>query len=184
MLRFSGGESRRGGVMARAYRAPWGRLLRLGTIGGSILLLGVTGLILWQSLRSSASAAPLALCALPPLVLAGSALSVVRGYTVDANGIFVRRLIWSNQLPWAGLREASADPEAMRRSIRTFGNGGLFSFSGRYWSRRLGHYRAFVTDAARSVVLRYDRKTYVLSPDDPQAFVEDVRRHLGASGRR
>ncbi len=170
--------------MAMRYGAPWSRLLVVATVGGSGLLLAATIFICWQVISDAPPGAIILICGLPPLILLGAALSAIRGYTVDANGIFVHRLMWSNQLPWSGLREVEADPAAMRGGIRTFGNGGLFSFSGRYWNRRLGHFRAFVTDAKRAVVLRYEGKTFVISPDEPEAFVSDVRRRLGASGRR
>jgi hypothetical protein len=80
------------------------------------------------------------------------------------------------------LREASVDAEAMRRSLRICGNGGLFSFSGWYRSKRLGVFRAYVTDLNRTVVLTFPRRKIVLSPDQPEAFVEALRhyRRLGA----
>jgi hypothetical protein len=33
----------------------------------------------------------------------------------------------------------------MNKSLRACGNGGGFSFTGWYWSKSLGSYRAFVT---------------------------------------
>ena len=66
------------------------------------------------------------------------------------------------------------EPDAMRGSIRTFGNGGAFSFSGFYYNKRLGSYRAFVTDPRRAVVLRYATRRVVLSPAAPDDFVGDL----------
>jgi Bacterial PH domain len=83
-------------------------------------------------------------------------------------------------LPRSGLESARIEPNAMRSSIRTFGNGGFFSFSGFYWNKALGVYRAFVTDPRRAVVLRYSSKrTVVLSPVSPQDFID----HLGVPNR-
>ncbi|HPA21148.1 MAG TPA: PH domain-containing protein [Verrucomicrobiae bacterium] len=164
--------------MAHIYGAPWGVKLKVATVAGSVIVMAVTFFTCWQAGRSGAPAPVVWLCALLPLIVVGSALFAIRGYTVDSNGVFVHRLLWTNQLPWAGLREVGADPGAMCGGIRTCGNGGLFSFSGRYWNRRLGHYRALVTDPSRAVVLKYDTRTVVLSPDDPAAFVEDVRHRI------
>jgi len=58
----------------------------------------------------------------------------------------------------------------MRRSLRTCGNGGFFSFTGFYWSKSLKSFRAYVTDLNRTVVLRYDRRTVVVSPESPDDF--------------
>lgn len=43
-----------------------------------------------------------------------------------------------------------------------------------YWSRGLGHFRAFVTDLKRVVVLRFERRTVVVSPDQPEGFVRAI----------
>lgn len=165
--------------MAHRYGAPWSRLLLGVTVVSSVMLVGVTVFTCREVARTSAPAPVFWICVLMPLIVVGAALFTIKGYTVDANGIFVRRLFWSNQLSWSGLRDAEADPKAMRGGVRICGNGGLFSFSGRYWSRKLGHYRALVMDPSRAVVLKYEGKTVVLSPDDPDAFVEEVRRRVG-----
>ena len=73
----------------------------------------------------------------------------------------------------AGLESARFLPNAMRWSVRTFGNGGFFSFSGFYWNKLLGGYRAFVTDP--TVVLRYSSsRKGLLSPAEPDDFVHEL----------
>ena len=83
----------------------------------------------------------------------------------------------------AGVISVEADPNAMRGSLRTCGNGGLFCFAGAYWNKRLGSYRAFATDPSRSVVLRFSDRVVVMTPERPAEFVaavEKVRREGGA----
>jgi hypothetical protein len=62
----------------------------------------------------------------------------------------------------------------MRGSLRTFGNGGAFSFTGFYYNKRLRSYRAYVTDPRRAVILRYANRRVVLSPASPADFVDDL----------
>ena len=72
----------------------------------------------------------------------------------------------------------------MRGSVRVFGNGGLFSITGRFWNRKLGWYRAYATDPSRAVVLRYPKRTVVITPHDPQHFImraRDVHQGRGLS---
>jgi hypothetical protein len=102
------------------------------------------------------------------------ALFAIRGYAVTPDAVLVRRLFWTTRLPRAGLQSATFDPQAMRGSLRTFGNGGFFSITGFYWSKTLRTYRAFVTDPRQAVVLRYERRTVVVSPGDPEAFVREL----------
>lgn len=108
---------------------------------------------------------------LPLFLIPGCALFVVRGYTITPDAILIQRLFWATRLPRAGLLSAVAEPKAMCKSIRTCGNGGFFSFTGWYWSKSLKSYHAYVTDLNRTVVLRYERRTVVVSPDDPGGFV-------------
>ena len=107
-------------------------------------------------------------------LVAGCALFTIRGYTVRADGILVHRLFWATWLPSAGLQSAQFEPNAMRRSLRIFGNGGFFSYSGLYWNKLLGSYRAFVTDRHQTVVLRYPGRRVVISPSAPEELVRDL----------
>ena len=79
----------------------------------------------------------------------------------------------------SGLKSAEVDTEAMSKSIRTFGNGGLFCFAGIFNNNRLGSYRAFATDPKRAVVLRFSDRTVVVTPDQPDDFVMRTKQICG-----
>ena len=113
--------------------------------------------------------------ALPPLAIVfGAAPFTIRGYTVTPEAILVQRLFWTTRLPLADLQSAEFRPDVMRWSIRTFGNGGVFSFSGFFRNKTLGAYRALVTDPHRTVVLRFPTRTMVVSPSAPEEFIHDL----------
>jgi hypothetical protein len=101
------------------------------------------------------------------------ALFAIRGYTITADAILIHRLFWATQLPLAGLKSARFEIAATRWGIRA-GNGGFFSCTGFRYNRSLGFHRVFVTDGARTVVLRYANRIVVVSPKDPEAFVRDL----------
>lgn len=153
----------------RFHGAPWSISLKLTSLLVSLILIGVS--IAFG--REGGWAGWLPASALLAL-LAGMVLFTVRGYAVERSALVVRRLFWNTKLSLEGLVSATADPGAMRSSLRTFGNGGGFSYTGRYWNKRLGSYRAFVTDPARSVVLRWPERTVVVSPASPEAFVREL----------
>jgi Bacterial PH domain len=111
---------------------------------------------------------------LPIAIICSAALFTIRGYTLTPNAILVHRLFWTTRLPMADLQSAQFDPSAMRSSIRTFGNGGLFSFTGFFRNKQLGAYQAFVTDPHRTVVLHFSHRTVVVSPAAPEEFVHDI----------
>jgi len=159
--------------MMRFDAAPWAPRLKVASVAALALLAVVAG-ALWGTLpRGSTAPGAIArfLVCTPPLAVAGALLFVVRGYTIDGSSLEVRRLLWSTRVPLDGLERAWHDPEAMQRSIRVFGNGGLFAISGLFRNRALGNYRAFVTEPARAVVLRTASRVVVISPAEPRAFL-------------
>ncbi|MFK2930833.1 hypothetical protein ISP14_08515 [Dyella agri] len=120
----------------------------------------------------------------PLLILLAAVLFVVRGYELRDGALHVRRLFWTTRVTLGELREAATDPEAGAGSIRLFGNGGLFSFSGWFRNAKLGRYRAFVTDWQCAVVLRGAACTVVLSPADPASFVRALQPSAAAPGSK
>jgi hypothetical protein len=159
----------------KSYAAPWGKLLVGLTAFSTLICLGVS-IAVGLNMRSIPETEDIvrAAAALPMLVVVVAALFMVRGYVVTADEIIVQRPLWSNHFERARLQSASVDPDALRGSIRLFGNGGLFSFTGWFRSPKLGRYRAYVTDPARCVILRFADRIIVVSPADPAAFVRDL----------
>ncbi|HVM63011.1 MAG TPA: PH domain-containing protein [Verrucomicrobiae bacterium] len=130
-----------------------------------------TGVFLWVGFGLGAHAPGARVICLG--ILVGCVLFTIRGYTITPEAILIHRLFWSTRLTREGLCSAKFEPRAMHGSLRA-GNGGVFSFSGLYWNRTLGLYRAFVTDTRQTVVLRYPRRTVVLSPGSPEEFARDL----------
>ncbi len=159
--------------MIRFDAAPWAPRIKVASVV-AVAMLAVVAAMLWGTLpRGSAATGAIAsfLVVVPPLVVLGALFFVVRGYEIDGNRLGVQRLLWVTSLPLDGLQRAWHDPEAMRRSIRIFGNGGLFAISGLFRNRALGNYRAFVTRPDHAVVLRTPSRVVVVSPAEPRAFL-------------
>ena len=106
------------------------------------------------------------------LTLGGVWLFGVRGFAIKDHILEIERPCWRTRLPLKGLRNAYSSPAAMKGSFKTFGNGGMFAFAGWFRSRTLGRFRAFVTDTSRCVVLEFEKQKIVVSPDDPEAFLD------------
>jgi|CXWL01.1.fsa_nt_gi transcriptional regulator with XRE-family HTH domain len=99
----------------------------------------------------------------------------VSGFSVRDGQLIVHRLGWATKFDLTGLSAFNVNPHAMMGSIRLFGNGGLFCFIGHYRNSVIGRFRAYVTDPAKSVVLEFGAHKIVVSPDDPQEFIESLR---------
>lgn len=158
-------------MTAIEFRAPWGPMLRARTLVWSASL----AVMMLVALVGLTSGGPLPwvlmVIAVPSLILAAAAARCVRGYTLTEEAITVHRGIGRTVLSLAGLRSVKGDVDALRGSIRVFGNYGFFCITGRCWSRKLGWHRVFATDLSRAVVLRYSDRTVVITPHDPQQFI-------------
>lgn len=118
---------------------------------------------------------------LPLLVLILGWLHTVRGYEIDADGIYVLRPIGRHCIARRP-DSIAADPTALRWALRTFGNGGFFSFSGRFRLRDYGKARVWVSDVNRCLVIRSEQGIGVVSPADGAAFIQRAQALLTTAG--
>ena len=149
------------------YRAPWSASVKWITAGVVVLFTSLVFLTPWAS--AAAWALFFALFAFGP-----------SGYSFEGRDLVIHRRAWSSfRLPLGGLTGARVAPDAMRRSLRTFGNGGVFGFTGWFHNSRLGRYRAWVTDPRKAIVLEFENETVVVSPGHPHLFVDELRERTG-----
>jgi hypothetical protein len=156
------------------FGAPWSAKLRASSLISMLVLavIKISGLFSWSH---GGWPVRLLLIALPLLIALGAARFMVRGYVLTNREIIVRRLGWDTRLPLDGLASVTGNNEAMTRSIRIFGYSGILSFTGEFWNRDLGRYRALATDPSRAVVLKYPTRRIVITPHDPQKFIVQAR---------
>lgn len=161
-------------LAATTYPAPWGVSLKAISGVTTLLLIGVAVIGLLTGPRGNWIWI-LSMVVIPLSILLITALFTVRGYALTPDALIVKRLVWNTEIPLQGLQTIEADSNAMEGSIKTIGNGGLFSFSGSFRNKRLGSYRALATDMRRCVVLKFEQQVIVITPDKPQAFITQVK---------
>jgi Bacterial PH domain len=169
----------------RDFAAPWGRAVKILTpVTLGLVALLAAGQVLAAWLAPTVPKWVFALgVAVPVAALVITGLCSVRGYRLDAvqDGLVILRPGRETALPLAGLEAAEARPDAFRGILMKAGSAGFFGYFGWFRSRALGSFRAWVTDPARSVVLRFPGRQIVVSPDDPAAFIAALE---GLKGRR
>ena len=158
------------------FAAPWGTMLKVMSAIGTLVLVGIPAFMLATIDFEADMIQGIGAVMMCLVILILTLLFTVRGFTVSGSTLLVRRLLWNTRLDLTGLRSVTVDRNAMKGSIRTIGNGGLFSFSGTFRSRSLGKFRAFVTEMSSCVVLDLKSGRVVVSPDNPEYFVSVVRR--------
>lgn len=160
------------------FRAPWCLSLKIVTIIISIPLLALPIRFLRTSSLPSIEYS-IVVIILPISLLVISALFTVRGYQLSTQNLYIQRLFWKTNIDLSALKQIERDSAAMKKSIRTFGNGGLYSISGFFKNRRLGSYRAWATDPAKAIVLHFQNRTVIITPDDPDRFVQTLQQIKG-----
>ena len=128
------------------------------------------GLVAILIVAAAVTAGPGSLAILAILLVA--AAFAIRGYSVMDGRLLIHRLGWSNKFDLSEMVSAEVSPGATLGSLRTMGIGGLFGFVGHFHNEILGSYKAFATNEFNTVVLVFGNQTIVVTPDDPEEFVE------------
>ena len=100
-----------------------------------------------------------------------------RGFSLGPEGLRIHRPFGAHVLPLGKVRNARRAQPGELCGLRTFGSGGMFGFFGWFWSRKLGHYRAYVTHR-RDMVLVEAERPYLLSPERPDDFLRTLSHWL------
>jgi hypothetical protein len=161
------------------FQASLGRkvVIITGFVAAILIVVSVSAIANQRDLNR---AAQLVLIILPFAALGIGLLFRVWGYDIYEDHIRIRRIVFPVRLPIAQFKSVEKAPELMNRSVRTFGNGGLFGFYGRFWKPGFGKFQAYVTNPENTIALKSDEKMVALSPDQPQNFVRLLREKLGS----
>lgn len=155
------------------FKAPWGTSLKVLTgLSSAILVVIITIGIFFGPHSNLIWIAGMIVIPLSMFFIAS--LFTIRGYQLTLDALLIQRLFWNSRVELSELQSAEVDAEAMKQSARIFGNGGLFCFAGKFDSNRLGTYRAFATDPKNSVVLRFNDKKIVVTPESADVFVTEI----------
>jgi hypothetical protein len=160
------------------FKAPWGTPLKSMTTLSILIGVGIPLIGIFSGPRGDIGWI-LGMIIMPLAILIIAAFFMIRGYDLTGDTLLIRRLGWNSKLDLSRLISADVDSKAMTKSIRAFGNGGMFCFAGLFYNKKLGSYRAFATDPKRSVVLRFSNRVAVVTPDDPAEFTARVKELRG-----
>ena len=105
---------------------PWGRSLKLTTGLCLAIVLGIflIGVIVEPK---SVNYWKIGMLWIPTGLLAVSYFFSIRNYQLIESKLYVQRIGWKSKIDLTELNSVQVDPTAMSKSIRLFGNGGLFA---------------------------------------------------------
>lgn len=161
------------------YQAPFGRSTVFITIFSALVMIVVPIALLVAIPIALFSLAAISLI-LPVLILVVCFWHRVTGYHVDSHNLVIQRASFDFMIPIEEIESITLDSNAMSRSWRLFGNGGLFGFYGRFRNEAYGSYRAFVTDNKNIVVVKTKTAVYMISPENAEKFVEKLNSKINS----
>jgi hypothetical protein len=164
--------------------APMGRRIYFSIFAAVAVLLVIFGINLYVAFNKIQHAPPSSrflqgLAPLLPLLILMVSFRCERArtskFSIEDNVLVLRK----KRYPLQGLVDVVKDPTVMRLALKKFGNGGIGSIRGKFWSKRLGSFDAFLTGTENAVVLKWPDRTVVVSPLDPEFFIYSARTAAG-----
>ncbi|MEM9774119.1 MAG: PH domain-containing protein [Chloroflexota bacterium] len=161
------------------FSAPWSRFLKIVSGSISVLLCLAFWFAAPTSTMNESAGFRTFLIVFPLAFLGIAALFIIRRYEINDEYVEIVRVVGRKKFRLDNIKSIEANPTAMDLSIRTFGNGGMYSFSGFFRTENLGGFRAYVSNKANSVVIQRKKGSpIVVSPHDPISFVEQVNARI------
>ena len=164
------------------FEAPWDKTLKTITYAVTVFLIaeaiGISIALFFTATQTMALAVTILIVICNALILGFTYLYAPRGYVVDESGITVVRNRAAVHIEFGSIKEVSRiERGRFMKSLRTFGNGGLFGYYGSFRNKELGNFKMYATHGDNGVLIRTD-KYYVITPDRADEFVEVVRSYL------
>ncbi|MGJ7030306.1 PH domain-containing protein [Niabella hirudinis] len=165
------------------FSASYDRTTKTITILVAVLMLAVLT-SMWFSLKGAGTWLPLLFMAVVSfLSLVMPYGFSVKKYQLSNEALIICRPFGNKRIRLTTLGSVNnIDPKLLRWSWRIFGSGGMFGYYGNFSNRQLGTMKWFMTRKDKVVLIETENhKKIVLSPDDPEAFVNTFKMLSGRS---
>lgn len=93
--------------------------------------------------------------------------------SVDGYAITINRKMKPVTIPFSEITSVRKVDD-MRFAIRTFGNGGVFGYTGYFYKKGIGSMLWYCTQRANYILIETKGKKIVITPDDPEGFLKDI----------
>lgn len=168
------------------YKASLGKSVKLGTIIGTIILafLILTMLLIFVVKLMSGTFVREDIM-IPIFTLVFLAIlnymygERIKGYDITDVGVTVIKGNTSELIKRDRIIEVKfIDKSDLNFSIRTFGIGGFFSYSGTFVNKKMGSMTWYITQKDSLVMLVTKLDKIIISPDNREEFLNDVKKML------
>jgi len=165
----------------REFSAPWSLFVLLTTIGLALLVFVVTFLVWFEHAQAEAHDSARTsdyglLLLIVPLIFAAALFFAPCKFTITDSQVIVGRLGANVAVPLAGISDVKRVPKnELGFVVRVWGVGGFCGTYGLCYSRRIGLFRAYMTNRTTLVLITLrSGKKVLLSPERPEEFLNAV----------
>lgn len=97
-----------------------------------------------------------------------------RAFIITDSEIVIKTISKSIKIPISSVEEVERLKEKdLKGAKRMKGVGGLFGFSGKFYSDKIGYFDGYFTNQKNLVLIKTE-KSFVISPDNPDLFIEKI----------
>lgn len=153
------------------FEASFDLQAKIITVGFFILFFGIiTAAALWDlNYFGVGVSALLGLCAIFAYLFG------TQKYVVTDSELIIKQRITEKRIPLDNIIDLQVNP-SLKGMIRTFGNGGLFGYFGRYYSRELGSMKLYATQTdSRILITTKTGEKLLISPDNAYRLMEEIK---------
>ena len=112
-----------------------------------------------------------------PIVIISIAMFILSplSVTVDDHSIMIIRRAKPVTIEFSDIAGISKVAD-MKFALRTFGNGGLFGYTGQYYKKGIGSMTWYCTQRKNYLLIeKTNGKKIVITPDDPDGLIQDIK---------
>jgi len=146
-----------------------------------ILVSGALATALWSSGDESTlviigtSILPLAILA---VLIGGTWWARIKGISLDDNAITIERSLWPAVIKLSDIKLIRPVNDMMF-AFRTFGNGGMFGYTGTFYKKSIGSMQWFCSQRRNYVLIETaSGNKIVITPDKRSEFLHDVEQKI------
>ena len=159
-----------------SYSVSMDKLARIITGSLFVIMIILAALMLLPIEKTASRAVLTPLILMLAFIILGCFLFHPMRYELTGNALLVVRYIKPLSISYDEV-EQIGQPSAkdMKRTIRTFGNGGLFGYFGKFYNSKFGGMTWYATRRGNYVMLvMKNGKKVVLTPDDPSGMAKEL----------
>lgn len=163
-------------VAAMKYTASIDKPTKIITIAITVLFAGI-GILELLTFSPEAKIGAFISIAIMLAIYWGTYVYRVTGYTLTASKLTIHRPISDVTYSRQTIESVRiVTKEQLKFTIRTFGVGGFWGYFGKFYNSVYGKMTWYVTRRDQLVLIKTEKNTILLSPDDIDSFINDLEK--------